>query len=509
MNWIDNLPYALVPALIDACWSSAALAVIAYGVLKLTQQHSAALRHNLAMLILSAMLLIPAWRLVQGLTASQSASTITGLNQVSWADNLALINLPMAQHIGIEPLVFFSWLWLAGVCIMVLRLLGAYLLVKRWHRHPRLTQAPDWQVRFEQLSQRMCMSVKVSLQIVNDVLEPCSAFVIKPLVVLPAQLLRQLSQHQVMAILAHELAHIKRYDWLWNGWQCLIEAFLFFHPGVWWLSRQIRAEREHACDDLAIQQAGIEPICLAETLAQLAQLRQAHTGYGTPGMLASYASGKPSGALFTRIRRLVLPDPERRLSWAALLPAGLAALSLLLSPVLMQQSHAVNLSSKSAANTSTVGQVANQDIQLDAPPLAPLPPPPALPPEVPPVPAPPAPPEPSAPPAPPAPPPAPSLEKLEIFNELQARLAHDPRVVRLLGSPIKIAQHGVGRIYIKEFWFELGQTEAQLSLPVEGPLGKANLQVHAVRPAHTWQFKRLILQTGNQAAPVDLLSKTS
>lgn len=498
MNWIDNLQYALVQALIDASWSSAVLALSAYGLLKLLHKHSAALRHNLALLLLSAMLLLPAWRFVQTLNFGLSNPGNVSFSSVTQNSYGILNSLPLTPLSNFsEALVYLSWFWLLGVVTMLLRLVGAYCLLDRWQTVTEIHLLPDWRGQFQQLCQRMAMPRLVQLKILRQTLEPYSAFVLKPIVAMPLELFQHLSQHHLIAILAHELAHIKRYDWLWNSWQCLIEALLFFHPGVWWLSRQIRIEREHACDDLALQQAGLDPICLAEALAQLAQLQQAQSSYSTPGLLASYANGAypQGGILFKRIHRLILPNSDRRAAWSAILPTTLLLFSLVLMPVLLRPGLA--LAQVSTVMPAAIFATSQTDELFDsAATLPPLPPVPELPAEIPP---------PPAPPAPPEPPAGSSLEKLEIFKEIQTRLTHDARVTQMLGSPLQIAQHGEGRIYIKEFWFELGQSEARLSLPVTGPLGTATLHLHALRPDHTWQFKRLSLQTKDSRQVINLL----
>src|ERR687891_1536007 len=100
-----------------------------------------------------------------------------------------------------------------------------------------------------------------------------------------------LSAQQLEAILAHELAHIRRHDYLVNLLQTLVETLLFYHPAVWWLSRRIRLEREHCCDDLAVSLCG-DPYTYASALADLEQLRGS-------GQLVVAATG---GSLLQRVR---------------------------------------------------------------------------------------------------------------------------------------------------------------------------------------------------------------
>ena len=91
---------------------------------------------------------------------------------------------------------------------------------------------------------------------------------LKPVVLLPASALAGLTPRQLEAILAHELAHIRRHDYLVNLLQTLVETLLFYHPAVWWLSRRIRVERENCCDDLAVSLCG-DPVAYAAALADL------------------------------------------------------------------------------------------------------------------------------------------------------------------------------------------------------------------------------------------------
>ena len=76
---------------------------------------------------------------------------------------------------------------------------------------------------------------------------------LKPVILIPLSLATKLSTQQLELVLAHELAHIQRQDYFWNGVQSVVESIYFFHPALWWLSAQIRKERESACDDIAMQ----------------------------------------------------------------------------------------------------------------------------------------------------------------------------------------------------------------------------------------------------------------
>ncbi|MEJ7595851.1 MAG: M56 family metallopeptidase [Planctomycetaceae bacterium] len=134
---------------------------------------------------------------------------------------------------------------------------------------------------------RVCESTLVQVPVVVGWL--------RPLILLPACLLSGLSEQQLRAILAHELAHVRRHDYAVNFVQILIENLLFYHPAIWWLSKQIRQERENCCDDIAAAVSGGNRV-LARALATLAEL------HVTAPQTLPAATG---GSLVNRIRRLV------------------------------------------------------------------------------------------------------------------------------------------------------------------------------------------------------------
>jgi uncharacterized protein (TIGR03435 family) len=137
---------------------------------------------------------------------------------------------------------------------------------------------------------------------------------LRPVVLLPAAALASLTVAQVEAILAHELAHIRRHDFFVNLLQTVAETLLFYHPAVWWISTRIRIEREHSCDDIAVDVCG-DAGEYAAALTELASWTVMH---------APLAMAATRGPLITRIRRLLgVPDhddkPSRRTLFAVVM----------------------------------------------------------------------------------------------------------------------------------------------------------------------------------------------
>ena len=131
---------------------------------------------------------------------------------------------------------------------------------------------------------------------------------LKPALLVPGAVLSGLTPQQVEAIIAHELAHIRRHDYLVNFVQTAVETLFFYHPAVWWVSRIVRTEREHCCDDLAVVACG-DAVLYARALTAIEALRQEPIGF------ALAVTGSP---LMARVRRLLgvkSPRPVSSSGW--------------------------------------------------------------------------------------------------------------------------------------------------------------------------------------------------
>jgi beta-lactamase regulating signal transducer with metallopeptidase domain len=211
------------------------------------------------------------------------------------------------------PLVML--LWSAGAGALALRMLLGLLWVRRLSHPANCRPDPAWQGRVQQLAERFGINRPVRLGVVDDVPGPITAGWWRPVILLPAALASGMPVHLLEALLAHELAHIRRHDYLVNLVQSAIEVVLFYHPAVWWLSKRIRIEREQVADDLAAGVLG-EPRRLALALSELDRYQ-----LSTTPQLAHAAHG---GNLMNRIKRLVRPESEP-LHWKMALPIlGLA-----------------------------------------------------------------------------------------------------------------------------------------------------------------------------------------
>ena len=150
--------------------------------------------------------------------------------------------------------------------------------------------------------------------------------------ILPASALLALSPEQLEAVLAHELAHVRRADYLWNLIQTMVETLFFFHPAVWWLGGRLRQQRELCCDDVAVQSCA-DPLVYATALLRLEERRSQRLN------LAMALDGhRPWSGLRLRIAR-ILGETNGEKSPRELVPVPLAAICALCLLVLLPMPH--------------------------------------------------------------------------------------------------------------------------------------------------------------------------
>ncbi|HKP14129.1 MAG TPA: M56 family metallopeptidase [Blastocatellia bacterium] len=330
---------ALGWALVHFIWQGALVALLYAGLATLLRRRAANLRYSVACAAMLLMLALPVATVLfiersssqadssASRTASPSEAAATILidghrqaltNEVSAPTSGAYVSqaVPTAQSrtpveaaAPASPSAWRLWakerfaglipwlvaVWFAGVLFLSLRFLGGLVITRRLKRLQTSPLLEQWQTKLAALCEQLRVSRPVRLCESVLVEVPTVIGWLRPVILLPVSALTGLSPAQLEALLAHELGHIKRYDYLVNLLQTAVETLLFYHPAVWWLSSQIRQEREHCCDDLAVATCG-NVLVYARALAELEQLR------GVAPQLAVAASG---GVLLRRIQRLV------------------------------------------------------------------------------------------------------------------------------------------------------------------------------------------------------------
>ncbi|AGA78256.1 M56 family metallopeptidase [Echinicola vietnamensis] len=189
-------------------------------------------------------------------------------------------------------------LWLLGALFFLLKLSGGLLDLRNLHKRHRQSVADPLLKKVNGMIAALGFYRGVQVLKSELIHVPVTYGFLKPVILIPASLLLHTPPRQLEAIIAHELAHIKRYDYLINIVQRIMEVFFFFHPCFWWINELIDTEREHACDDMVLS-LGYSPGELARGLAGVAEQAQS----AMPEM-ALAATGNPHHFL-NRIKRIL------------------------------------------------------------------------------------------------------------------------------------------------------------------------------------------------------------
>jgi uncharacterized protein (TIGR03435 family) len=314
--------------LIHFVWQGTVVALAAALVLHLCRHRSASTRYAIACGALTMMILCAAATAAitkPPVSSSEPTRMVVPATLHSRADVLLPIEItdgPRSAGISnaarVEALLpWIVSIWSLGVLLLLARAGAGWWRVRRLHKLALATMSSSWQATGNRLASRLGLARVIRIVELPYVDVPLVVGCLRPVVVLPIAALTQLNAAQVEAILAHELAHVRRHDYLVNLMQTLAETLLFYHPAVWWLSARIRDEREHCCDDVAVTVCG-DPVSYAAALTELEAWRSGELS------LAAAATG---GSLLNRVRRILrveLSDDSRTSSWTiALVVIGL------------------------------------------------------------------------------------------------------------------------------------------------------------------------------------------
>lgn len=299
MNLTEFIPDPLISAfgwaLLHSIWQGVVLAAL---LAFLARNRPTQVRYGLSIAALFGQMLAFAVTL---LLVYDSRPSTTAYGQDAWTINRILTVAPPSPdwHQQLETLLpYVVTGWLVGAAALLLRLAGGWWLVQQWSRQGS-TPAPEaWQTHLRRLAGHLGIDRTVRLVESARVSVPMTIGWLKPIILLPAGLLTGLSPRQIEAVLAHELAHIHRYDYLVNLLQSLVDILFFYHPAIWYISAKVRTEREHQCDDLAIRLTG-EPVEYARALAAVETLRM------TPRPTLALAFGGGRENLLERVKRVL------------------------------------------------------------------------------------------------------------------------------------------------------------------------------------------------------------
>jgi beta-lactamase regulating signal transducer with metallopeptidase domain len=273
--------HALGWALVHSLWQAVGVAALALGLMAFSRRPSVRYLAGVGALVLMLalpvatffVLMKPAAPVQATLSANPGALLAAKAGPSYAAAPRIVIAYPVAAISGalgnraIGTLMDFPprlpnilpWLvgaWLCGVLFFSLRFAGAFLLVEQRRRRQSTALSPAILALCRQLQHQIGLTHAIRYLECGWLQVPAVVGWLRPIVFLPASALTGLSETQLRAVIAHELAHIRRFDAFVNLFQIMVEALLFYHPAMWWLNKRIRAERELACDEIAVSLSG-------------------------------------------------------------------------------------------------------------------------------------------------------------------------------------------------------------------------------------------------------------
>ncbi|RMG65458.1 MAG: M56 family metallopeptidase, partial [Bacteroidetes bacterium] len=300
--WTDALGWTLVHSL----WQGSLLFLLYWLSVRQLSAQQARARYALALSILGALALasgLTLWRLWPGATGAAMGPVFPEM--ATSPGDTALAGMTSQPWYAAATQTAMPWLglaWLLGLVFQSLRWGAGYLGAQRLRRKGISAVPPHWQAHLQRLQARLGLRGQVRLHLSDRVRDPLTLGFWRPVILIPVSMVSGLTPAQWEAILLHELAHIRRADYLIHLVQSLVELLFFFHPLTWFLSREISREREACCDDLAVAACG-DAFSYAEALTRLQRLR-----FHPQSPFAMNLQSKP-GPFTHRIQRLFPSHP--------------------------------------------------------------------------------------------------------------------------------------------------------------------------------------------------------
>ena len=305
-DWIsDKLLHALGWTLVHSIWQLLLVAGVLWLALKLARKASPALTYGMGVgaLLLSFLATLATflylWTRPEGIPLFSSETVILSLNSVNSSPFLDW-EVWLAQGIfwteqNLSLVVNF---WFFGAILFLFRLIAQLTEVRNLRKNSHSFENLEIQSLTDCLVSSLGIRRKIEVRTTERAHSPVTFGVMTPVILLPAALIFQLSPAHLEAVIAHELAHVKRNDYLSNLLLSTLEVLFFFHPCYWWMSQTVKELRESAADELALK-AGISSTDLANALAEVLQFASQH-----PPEL-SLAAGKKRNPTLLRIKRML------------------------------------------------------------------------------------------------------------------------------------------------------------------------------------------------------------
>ena len=304
---------AIGSALLHSLWQGAVVAGLLFLALKVIRKEASELRYALAGTALLVMALLPVATAVQLYVSNPAPIDFDAVQSMNKAEPVGreVVAAEPALVVSQETVAIeaqspgYPWrpvvvtLWLGGILFMLFKWVRGTMNAHQLRSSGVPVYKKELEAAFVAIKNRLGITKQVRLCSSLHVDQPMMIGWFKPVVLLPMSMLTAMPPEQVEAILTHELAHVRRHDYLVLMLQTAAETLFFYHPAIWWVSKCMNVEREYCCDKMATDIIGND-LVYASALVNLTQT----------GSSGAHALGASDGRLVDRIRRIADRDGQ-------------------------------------------------------------------------------------------------------------------------------------------------------------------------------------------------------
>ena len=370
MNWLSQeIVKALGLTLMDALWQGAVLLVFALLFVSFFRRISSRTKYRV---MVALMLIMPIWSFISFDGHYQPAAfenTIQSQSEIPTYPTavnspVETIKPKITQGKASKTDLLLTWMnknansvtyfWFFGFLIFTVRLLGGLAYVKFIKRSSVPVLDKLWTEKLKEVTNGIGLKTTVILKESHKVTSPITLGFLKPIIVFPIGLIQGIPTAQIEAIIAHEIGHIKRLDYVVNLLLSTLQVVYFFHPAYWWLYKQAEIEREYDCDQLAIEYIG-NKLILVKALSSVQELK-------LPSFSPAMGFARKKSLLLERIIRITQDKPKT--NW---LSGIISMLLITVAFVLMswQSAETIRRSEKAKIELEATGETFDKKVEID------------------------------------------------------------------------------------------------------------------------------------------------
>jgi beta-lactamase regulating signal transducer with metallopeptidase domain len=304
----EDLMYALGWTVLHSLWQAMFIALLMAGAMILLQKRPARVRYLLANGSLLMVILLACYTFVSIFYGAEeqliTSALVEGVIAGQAAENSQTSFWTLFETYFNEHMPLIVVIWLMGMVLFLLKMLGGLAYIEYLKNRFTKEMPENWQLQLKLLINKLSLKREVRILESALVTVPMVIGWVKPVILIPVGAVNGLTAEQAEAVLAHELAHISRHDFLFNILQSIVEVLFYFNPAIWWISAVIRSERENCCDDIALELCD-NRLAYAKALVTLEEQSQSKI----PGMALAFSNGKKQ--TLNRIKR-ILNHPQNK-----------------------------------------------------------------------------------------------------------------------------------------------------------------------------------------------------